>query len=48
MILLKNICLRRGSRVLFDNATASINPGEMVGLVGRNGAGKSSLFALLN
>ncbi|MBU2641569.1 MAG: ATP-binding cassette domain-containing protein [Gammaproteobacteria bacterium] len=48
MILLKNICLRRGTRVLFDNATASINPGEMVGLVGRNGAGKSSLFALLN
>jgi len=48
MILLKNLCLRRGARVLFDNATASINPGEMVGLVGRNGAGKSSLFALLN
>ncbi|MGA9164572.1 MAG: ATP-binding cassette domain-containing protein [Thiobacillus sp.] len=48
MILLKNICLRRGARVLFDNATASINPGEKVGLVGRNGAGKSSLFALLN
>jgi len=34
--------------MLFDNATASINPGEKVGLVGRNGAGKSSLFALLN
>ena len=48
MILLKNICLRRGARMLFDNATASINPGEKVGLVGRNGAGKSSLFALLN
>jgi ATP-binding cassette subfamily F protein 3 len=48
MILLKNLCLRLGARVLFDNATASINPGERVGLVGRNGAGKSSLFALLN
>uniref|UniRef100_UPI00286DB7D1 ABC-F family ATP-binding cassette domain-containing protein n=1 Tax=Thiobacillus sp. TaxID=924 RepID=UPI00286DB7D1 len=48
MIQLKNICLRRSSRVLFDNANATINPGEMVGLVGRNGAGKSSLFALLN
>ncbi|MDO9221161.1 MAG: ATP-binding cassette domain-containing protein, partial [Thiobacillus sp.] len=48
MIILKNLCLRRSAKVLFDNATASINPGEKVGLVGRNGAGKSSLFALLN
>ena len=48
MIILKNLSLRRGARVLLDNASVSINPGEKVGLVGRNGAGKSSLFALLN
>ncbi len=48
MILLKNLNLRRGAKVLLDNASVSINPGEKVGLVGRNGAGKSSLFALLN
>ncbi|WP_280192568.1 ATP-binding cassette domain-containing protein [Delftia sp. PS-11] len=48
MISLRNITLRRGTRVLLDSASVSINPGEKVGLVGRNGAGKSSLFALLN
>ncbi len=48
MIILKNLSLRRSAKVLLDNASVSINPGEMVGLVGRNGAGKSSLFALLN
>jgi ATP-binding cassette subfamily F protein 3 len=48
MISLKNLVLRRGSKVLLDGANVTINPGEKVGLVGRNGAGKSSLFALLN
>ncbi|MBD3892942.1 ATP-binding cassette domain-containing protein [Hydrogenophaga sp.] len=48
MITLKNVVLRRGSKVLLDGASASINPGEKVGLVGRNGAGKSSLFGLFN
>ncbi|WP_027016462.1 ABC-F family ATP-binding cassette domain-containing protein [Comamonas composti] len=48
MISLRNITLRRGTRVLLDSTSISINPGEKVGLVGRNGAGKSSLFALLN
>ncbi len=48
MITLKNISLRRGAKVLLDQASVSLNPGEKVGLVGRNGAGKSSLFALLN
>ena len=48
MITLKNITLRRGAKVLLDGASVTLNPGEKVGLVGRNGAGKSSLFALLN
>ncbi len=48
MITLKNLTLRRGAKVLLDAASVTINPGEKVGLVGRNGAGKSSLFALLN
>ena len=48
MITLKNITLRRSAKVLLENASVNLNPGEKVGLVGRNGAGKSSLFALLN
>ncbi len=48
MINLKNVTLRRGTKVLLDQASVTLNPGEKVGLVGRNGAGKSTLFALLN
>jgi ATP-binding cassette, subfamily F, member 3 len=48
MINLKNVVLRRGAKILLDSASVTINPGEKIGLVGRNGAGKSSLFALLN
>ncbi len=48
MITLKNITLRRSAKLLLENASVNLNPGEKVGLVGRNGAGKSSLFALLN
>ena len=47
MITLKQISLRRGTKLLLDQASVTLNPGEKVGLVGRNGAGKSSLFALL-
>ncbi len=48
MINLKNVVLRRGSKVVLDSASVTLNPGEKAGLVGRNGAGKSSLFAMLN
>jgi ATP-binding cassette subfamily F protein 3 len=48
VIQLRNVTLRRGAKVLLGGVSVTINPGEKVGLVGRNGAGKSSLFALLN
>jgi ATP-binding cassette subfamily F protein 3 len=48
VITLKNLTLRRGVKVLLDNVSLVINPGEKVGLVGRNGAGKSSLFRLVD
>ncbi|WP_119355111.1 ABC-F family ATP-binding cassette domain-containing protein, partial [Azohydromonas sediminis] len=47
MITLRNLTLRRGTKVVLERANLVINPGEKVALVGRNGAGKSSLFALL-
>ncbi|MFL6695766.1 MAG: ABC-F family ATP-binding cassette domain-containing protein [Vitreoscilla sp.] len=47
MITLRNLQLRRGSKIVLDGVNVNVNPGEKVGLVGRNGAGKSSLFALL-
>jgi ATP-binding cassette subfamily F protein 3 len=47
MIALDGIELRRGARVLLSEASVTLHPSEKIGLVGRNGAGKSSLFALL-
>ena len=47
MITLRNITLRRGVKVVLQNASVTLQPGEKVGLIGRNGAGKSSLFALM-
>jgi len=47
MITLRQVTLRRGTKVVLDNANATLHPGEKVGLIGRNGAGKSSLFSLI-
>lgn len=47
MIILSSIQIRRGINLLLDNASAKINPGQKVGLVGKNGCGKSTLFALI-
>ncbi|PJG82536.1 ABC transporter ATP-binding protein [Caviibacterium pharyngocola] len=47
MIFFTNLTLKRGQSLLLENAAASVNPGQKVGLVGKNGCGKSSLFALL-
>ncbi|MEE3652404.1 MULTISPECIES: ABC transporter ATP-binding protein [unclassified Brenneria] len=47
MIVFSSLQIRRGVHVLLDNATATINPGQKVGLVGKNGCGKSTLLALL-
>lgn len=47
MIVFSSLQIRRGTRVLLDNSSATINPGQKVGLVGKNGCGKSTLLALL-
>ena len=47
MLNFKNIALRRGARLLFDEASFTIHQGEKIGITGANGAGKSSFFALI-
>ena len=47
MIEIKNLTLQRGLKVLLDKANLTINPNQRVGLIGKNGTGKSSLFALI-
>ncbi len=47
MIRLKNIELLRGGKPLLEGASMTIHQGHHVGLIGANGCGKSSLFALL-
>ena len=47
MIQISGLCLLRGSKQLLDEADAVIYPGHKVGLIGANGCGKSSLFALI-
>ncbi len=47
MITINDVTLRRGTKVVLDSTSVTLQPGEKIGLVGRNGAGKSSLFALI-
>ena len=47
MIILRDISLRRGSKLLLRDASATIQPGQHIALIGANGSGKSSLLALL-
>ena len=45
MIAFRNFALRRGERLLLSNVDLALHAGWRVGVVGRNGTGKSSLFA---
>lgn len=47
MIQLQQVELRRGPQALFTQADLTVFPGQKVGIIGANGCGKSSLFALL-
>ena len=47
MLQLKQIELRRGTKLLFQNATLQAHAGQRMGVIGVNGSGKSSLFALI-
>lgn len=47
MIILKDIAVRRGPQLLIEDVNLTINPGQKLALIGANGCGKSSFFALL-
>ena len=47
MISLRQVTLRRGTEKLIEGLDLRIPAGQRMGIVGRNGTGKSSLFALL-
>jgi ATP-binding cassette subfamily F protein 3 len=47
MLALSNISLRRGRKVLIESASFQIHAGQRMGVIGPNGCGKSSLFAML-
>lgn len=47
MISIDQISIRFGAFVLFDGISFQVNPGERIGLVGRNGAGKTTILNLI-
>ncbi|MFJ3482507.1 ATP-binding cassette domain-containing protein [Pseudomonas sp. NPDC090202] len=47
MIRLQSLTLQRGPQRLLEDAELTLHAGQKAGLIGANGAGKSSLFALL-
>ncbi len=47
MINARSVTLRRGTRVLFEEASFTLNKGDRIGITGANGAGKSSFFELI-
>jgi ATP-binding cassette subfamily F protein 3 len=47
MLNLTNINLRRGQKVLVQDVSFQLHAGQRMGLIGANGSGKSSLFAML-
>ena len=47
MIRFLNVSLMRGTKPLLQDVDLTLNPGDKIGLIGANGAGKSSLFGML-
>jgi len=47
MIQANNLEKAYGRQLIFDDVSFTINPGERVGLVGRNGHGKTTLFKMI-
>ena len=47
LVKLKNISLSFGNRKILDNISFNINQGEILGMLGPNGVGKSTIFNLI-
>lgn len=47
MLTFTNLALRRGTELLFEDVSFTVHRGQKVGLIGANGAGKTSLFKLI-
>ncbi len=47
MLGFNQVAIRRGARLLLENVTFTIYDGDKVGVIGANGSGKSSLFAVV-
>lgn len=44
---IENLCMSFGTQMIFDNANVEINTQDKVGIIGVNGAGKSTMFNLI-
>ncbi len=47
MLQVSNLSKAYGQQVIFDEVSFTVNPGERIGLVGRNGHGKTTLFRMI-
>ena len=47
MLRVENLTYRIGPRTLFEHANFGVNPGHRIGLVGRNGTGKTTLLRMI-
>ncbi len=47
MLSLNQVSLRRGRKLLFENAAFQVHAGHRLGVIGANGSGKSSLFSMI-
>ena len=47
MLIIQNLCFKISGKTLFDSTSVTVPKGHKIGLVGRNGTGKTSLFKLI-
>ena len=48
LLIIRDLSIRMAGRLLLDDANLAIDPGRRIGLVGRNGTGKSTLLRAIS